>query len=176
MSVSKSCYRCGRENPAEQSFCGACGSPLAISEYISATVKDQIEHSIRDRNLLETESAIKVFNKALSWMKLMLGIAAGLLILAGSGVFWKVSDFGAAVNTAKQSVTETAKKSSDDIANVSVEYKRDIATSLKDGKDAIKTASVDAIRQSQDLKKTTIQSKSDISSEVAAFQTDLVGS
>jgi hypothetical protein len=59
---------------------------------------------------------------------------------------------------------------------VSVEYKRDIATSLKDGKDAIKTASVDAIRQSQDLKKTTIQSKSDISSEVAAFQTDLVGS
>lgn len=170
--MASKCYRCGRENP-DQAFCGACGSPLALNDYISTVVKDQLANSIRDRNVLETESSINVFNKALSWMKLMFGIAAGLLILAGGGVIWKVSDFGTAVGTAKQSVVDTANNSRADIVGVSSKSKQDITTALTDGSAAIETASNDAIRQSQDLKKMTIQSKAEMSNNVRSFKTDL---
>jgi hypothetical protein len=169
------CFQCGRENP-DQAFCGVCGSPLALNEYISTLVKGQLAHTIRDRDVLEMDSSIKVFNKAWSWIRLIFGIAVTLLIFGGLGVFWKASDFWTSVGIAKQSVVDTANNSRADIVGASSQFKRDIGTALTGGKDAIKTASEDAIRQSDDLKKTTVQSKTDISSEVKTFQADLAGS
>lgn len=108
MSAAKHCYKCGSENP-DQAFCGACGSPLALDEFISTKVRDQVTESIRDRDVLEMDSSIKVFKQAWGWIKLIFGIAVGLLVLAGGGIIWKASDFWSSVDKAKQSVAETSK-------------------------------------------------------------------
>jgi hypothetical protein len=175
MPASKQCYQCGNDNP-EQAFCGACGSPLALNEYIATKVKDQLTDTIRNRDVLEMDSSIKVFKQAWSWIRLIIGIAVGLLVLVGGGVFWKASDFWSGVDKAKQSVTDTAKKSTDDITRVSSQSKQDISKALDDGKVAITTASNDAARQTQVLKDATVQSKADISRETKTFRNDLENS
>jgi hypothetical protein len=85
---AETCFRCGTKNP-DQAFCGACGSPLALNDFISSVVRDQLVQTIRDRDVLEMDSSIKVFTKAWSWMRLIFGIAVALLFFAGFGVFWK---------------------------------------------------------------------------------------
>ena len=148
MTTSKQCYQCGHNN-AEQAFCGACGSPLTLNAYISKKVKDQIADTIRDRDVLEMDSSIKVFKKAWDWIKLIFGIAVTLLVLTGAGVFWKASDFWSGVDKAKQSVADSAKKSSDEIARVSSQSKQDISDALNEGKKTIEKASNDAVGQSR---------------------------
>jgi hypothetical protein len=86
----KVCFQCGQTNP-QQAFCGACGSALNLNDYIARSVKEQLVTAVRDRDLLETESAINVFEKALGWTKLV-GYAFGLVlaIITGLGI-WKES-------------------------------------------------------------------------------------
>lgn len=71
---------------------------------------------VRDRDVLETESAIKVFEKALGWVKTV-GYALGLVlaVVAGLGV-WKASDWWSSVNAAKQAVIETSSKAQNQIS------------------------------------------------------------
>lgn len=175
MPASRNCYQCGVDNP-DQAFCGSCGSPLALKDYISAKVKNQLTDTIRDRDVLEMDSSIKVFKQAWSWIKLILGIAVGLLVLAGGGVIWKASDFWSSVDKAKQSVTDTAKTSSSDIVRASSQAQQDISQTLETGKVGIKTAADDAVRQSLAMKEATIQSKTEIGRETASFQSDLANS
>ena len=171
----KQCYQCGHDN-ADQAFCGACGFPLALNDYISKKAKDALAETIKDRDVLEMDSSIKVFKEAWGWIKLIIGIAAGLLILAGGGVFWKVSDFWSGVDTAKQSVANSAKKSSDDIAHMSSQSKRDISDALDAAKKTINTASHEAVQKNQALKETTLQTQAEISRQTASFRKDLEGS
>jgi hypothetical protein len=117
MAIPKTCFQCGIENP-DQAFCGTCGSPLVLRDYISVKVNDRLTDAIRDRDVLEMDSSIKVFKQAWSWIRLIFGIAAGILILAGSGVIWKASDLWSSVDKAKQSVTDTANSSRTDISRV----------------------------------------------------------
>jgi hypothetical protein len=105
MPTSKQCYQCGHHNDG-QGFCGACGSPLTLSEYFSKKVKEQLADTIRDRDVLEIDSSIKVFDQAWSRITRIFGIAVTLLVLAGGGVIWKASDFWSDVDKAKQSVNE----------------------------------------------------------------------
>jgi hypothetical protein len=175
MPTLKECYQCGKENP-EQGFCGACGSPLGFGEYISKKVKDQLAETIKDRDVLEMDSSIKVFTRAMGWMKLIFGIAVGLLVVTGVNIWWKASDFESGVDKAKQSVIDTAKKSSDEMARSSSQSKQEISSALQAGKAAIATASGDAVRQSEALKDTTLKTKAEISKQTAAFQDDIEGS
>lgn len=175
MPTLKHCYQCGKENP-DQAFCGACGSPLAFNDYISKKVKDQLADTIRDRDVLEMDSSIKVFKQAWDWIKLIIAIAVGLLVLAGGGIIWKAADFWSGVDKAKQSVTDSAKKSTDDIARFSSQSKQDISSALDAGKKAINMASSDAVRESQALKETTLTTQAEISRQTAAFQRDIESS
>ncbi len=171
----KQCYQCGNENP-DQAFCGSCGSPLALNDYLSKKVKDQVAETIQNRDVLEMDSSIKVFKQAWDWIKLILGIAAGVLVLTGVGVFWQVSDFWSGVDKAKQSVADSAKKSSAEIATFSSRSKQDITNTLDAGKKAIAIASSDAIQQSQASKTTTLHTQAEISKQTASFRKDLEGS
>jgi hypothetical protein len=170
--TSKRCYECGNEN-LDQSFCGACGSPLTLNDYISTKVKNQLSDTLRDRDVLEMDSSIKVFKRAWEWIRLIIGIAVGLLVLTGVGVIWKASDFWSGVDKAKQSVTDTAKKSSDDITRSSFQSKQEIFNALKEGKAAIVTASSDAARQAKALKETTVQTKADILKQATSLHDDI---
>ena len=175
MSTLKQCYQCGNDNP-DQAFCGSCGSPLALDDYISRKVRDEMAGAIQNRDVLEMDSSIKVFKQAWEWIRLIFGIAVGLLVLAGGGVLWKASDFWTGVDKAKQSVTDTAKNSSDEIARSSAQSKREISSALEAGKVAITTAASDAARQSQALKESTIQAQTEITRQKAALQSDMENS
>jgi hypothetical protein len=122
------------------------------------------------------DSSIKVFKQAWGWIKLIIGVAAGLLVITGAGVFWTASDFRSGVDAAKKSVTDTAKQSSDDIAHVSSQSKQDISNALDAGKKAINLASSDAVQQSQVLRKTMVQTQADVSRQTASLHNDIEGS
>jgi hypothetical protein len=175
MPTLKQCYQCGNDNP-DQGFCGVCGSPLALNDYLSKKVKDQVAETIENRDVLEMDSSIRVFKQAWEWIRLIIGIAVGLLVLVGGGVIWRASDFWASADKAKQSVTDTAKKSSDEIARSSAQSKQEISSALEAGKAAITTAASDASRQSQVLKDATIQAQSEITRQKAALQSDVENS
>lgn len=159
--ILKKCYQCGRDNP-DQSFCGACGSPLALSEYISRTVKSRVADSVQNRDVLERDSSIKVFSQVWGWLKQIVGIAVALLVLTGAGVLWKASDFWTNVNKAQQSVVDTAKKSNEEIAHSSSQARQDIAK-----------ASNEAIRQSQALKTAATGIQSDMEGRTSSFRHEL---
>ncbi len=175
MPTSKQCYQCGNDSP-DQAFCGVCGSPLALNDYISKKVKDQLTETIRDRDVLEMDSSIKVFKQAWEWIRLIIAIAVGLLVLTGGGILWKAADFRSGVDKAKQSVTDTARKSSDEIARSSSQSKQDISSSLEAGKATITTAASDAARQSQALKESTLHTQSEISKQTADLRRDIESS
>ena len=165
----KQCYQCGQDN-ANLTFCGACGSPLNLNDYISKKVKDQLAETIQNRDVLERESSIKVFNQAWGWIKLFGGIAIGILVLTGAGIVWKASDFWSEVDKAKKSVTDTAKKSSDEITASSSQATKDISKELDEGKKAIKRALDEANQQTQGLEQTMLQVQAEIDSSRTELQ------
>jgi hypothetical protein len=63
-ATAETCFRCGAKNVNVQSFCGVCGSPLSLQEYISKQVSENLVATIRDRDVLESESSIRVFERA----------------------------------------------------------------------------------------------------------------
>jgi hypothetical protein len=170
----KVCYHCGKDN-SDQSFCGACGSPLALSEYLSTSVKKQLADTIQDRDVLERESSVKIFERVWGWMKLMFGIVAALLVFTGVNIFWKASDFSAGVDKAKQSVTDTAKKSVDDISQISSQSKRDLSEASKDIKethDAAVKLKEQIVARSAEVQTLGTRIK-DSDTQLAAFKTTL---
>jgi hypothetical protein len=170
--VFKKCYKCEHVNP-EQAFCGVCGSPLVLDEFITAKVNDRLTGAIRDRDVLEMESSIKVFEKALGWMKTLFWVATIPLVIVGFVVGYQAWDFSKGIEKAKQSVADAAKKSGDDISSVSSLSKRDISKSLDAAKSDIKTASDNAIKQSQSMQAQAVQSKAEISKNTASFRADV---
>jgi hypothetical protein len=52
--------------------------------------------------VLETESSIKVFQRAWDWVKIVFAIAAVLFAIVGGGVVWKVSDWWSGVDKASR--------------------------------------------------------------------------
>jgi hypothetical protein len=166
------CYQCSKSNP-HQRHCGHCGAPLNLNDYISFKVADDVRHSIRDRDVLEKESSIAVFTRAWGWMKLVLGIAIGLLVLVGFGTAWKASDLWDSVDKAKKSVTDTASTSSQDIRDVASGSKRDISEALSSSKQAIEIASDKATKQSNALTNDAARAKKEISNERQDFESDL---
>ena len=172
VATSRQCYKCGETNPA-QAFCGICGSPLALDEFINVKVDSQLTDAIRDRDVLETESSIKVFEKAYGWMKLLLGVATVALAIVGVVVGYQAWDFTKGIDKAKQSVTEAAKTSADDISRVSSQSKQDVSKSLDAATNEIKVASDNAIKQSRSTEAQAAQSKAEISKQTDSFRTDL---
>src|SRR5262245_51802584 len=154
LSRLKQCYQCGHES-VDQPFCGGCGAPLNLNDYIAKKVKDQLADTIQNRDVLERESSIKVFKQVWDWLKIFGAVAGILLVFIGVFFAWKVSDFWSGVDKAKQSVEDTAKKSSEEIAKA-----------LEAGKAAITTASDEAARQSQALKATMMQAQANIERQI----------
>jgi hypothetical protein len=75
---------------------------------------------------------------------------------------WKASDLWSSVDKAKQSVTDTAKKSSEEIAAASSQATKDISKELDESKKAIGGALVNAAQQTQELKRVMLQVQDEI--------------
>jgi len=172
MEASLKCYRCGHKNQ-DQAFCGSCGWPLALNEYLSKSVKEQIGLAVRDRDVLETESSIRVFERAWGWVKIVMGISAALLAILGGGVVWKVSDWRSSVDSAKQAVTDTSNAARKQIEEVSSRSAEDITKTASNANQAIQDASTNAERQSNELKKAASQTKREMLQERLSLRNDV---
>jgi hypothetical protein len=171
--MSRKCYQCERNNPADQAFCGGCGSALALNDYISKKVEERLRDAIRDRDVVETESSIKVFERAWGWVKIVGGIATVLLALVGVGVFWKVSDWWKSVDSAKQSVISTAATTRNEIGLSSAHSLQEITTASENARKASESTAADASRQSRELQRTTLQTKAELSREAASVRSEV---
>src|SRR5664280_59224 len=172
-AMSKRCYQCERDNPADQAFCGGCGSALTLNDYISKKVEEQLRDAIRDRDVVETESSIKVFERAWGWVKVVGAIATVLLALVGAGVFWKVSDWWKSVDSAKQSVINTATTTRNEIALASSHSLQEVTAASEKARKTSEDASADASRQSRELQRTVLQTKAELSREAGSVRSEV---
>jgi hypothetical protein len=171
----KICHQCGTNNTNSQSFCGSCGSALSLEDYISKRVSENVAGAIRDRDVLETESSIRVFEKAWGWVKIVGTIAAALLAIVGAGVIWKVSDWWHAVDSAKATVTETA-------GTAQQQIKTSFDTSLQTIQNASEGAKLDSTRASESAKqqagviqRTAAQTRLELSKESESVKSEVAG-
>lgn len=171
--ATRSCFSCETSNPADQNFCGACGSSLTLSGFISETVSQQLATTIRDRNIIETESAIKVFERAWSWVKIVGGIAAVLLAILGGSVAWKFSDWKSSVNNAKQSVTTTANSVKAQIDETAAKSVGAIKAASTKAQSASAEASTTADEQTIRIKATADQTRAELRKERASVTSDV---
>jgi hypothetical protein len=93
---------------------------LQLSNYISREVDTRLSQATRERELVETESSIRVFEKAWSWAKLVGGIVTGVAAILIAGAAWESFNLREAVNragTAVESAKTSAEKSIGDTAS-----------------------------------------------------------
>jgi cytoskeletal protein RodZ len=165
----KRCFGCEQENPDNLTFCGFCGSPLKLGDFLSRKVSEQLSATIRDRSVMETESSIKVFEKAWGWVRTVLSIVAVLVAILGAGILWKASDLWSSVDKAKQAVQATADASKQQIQQSSANSVQTINTAANSATNASTNASAEIDKQSKAATHETAQLKS----EVGHTRTDL---
>ena len=163
--MTRRCFQCETENPPEQSFCGSCGAALVLKEYISGQVSKELASAVRDRDTLETESAIKVFEKALGWVKLFGGVTVALLALFLGLVGWKEIDLMKAADVAKQSIEGTTKQSIGEIQ-----------TASNQAKQANKESVSNADQLSREMKSTASQTNSELKRQAASVRAEVANS
>jgi hypothetical protein len=122
------------------------------------------------------DSSIKVFKQAWDWIKLILGISVGLLVLAGSGILWKASDFWSSVDNAKKSVIDAAKKSNEEIARSSSQATQDITKAVEAGNKAIKTVLSVTDEQSTAVRDTMLQALKYATTQTESLKADIESS
>lgn len=72
------CKQCGQENPRGQNFCGNCGAALnpdlvvpqaQVQFYLEQHLPRVLRESLKDRNVVEIETAEAILNRLFRWLK-----------------------------------------------------------------------------------------------------------
>lgn len=170
--MNRECFGCGHDNPPDHTFCSQCGSALSLRDFLAASTAKAVSESLRDRDVLETESAIRVFERAWGWAKIVGAIAVALLTIVGLGVFWKVSDWWKAVDAAKTAVTSSAETAKRDIGDKSNLAAYDIHESSTKAINASTQAAMKAERASLEAQRTSQKTEHELLSEAATVSRD----
>ncbi len=99
-----------------------------------------------------------------------------MLALAGALGLWKFSDFWSSANAAKQAVIDTSNKARSDITSSSSKSLQEINGATTRAQQIIGSTSRQAAQQSDELKKSMLQAKSEMSQETTAFRADIESS
>lgn len=169
----RKCLSCEKENADAQTFCGFCGSPLNLSDFLSRKIAEEVEAKTRDRNILETESSIKVFERAWGWMKTVLSIAVGLAAILGIGVWWKASDLWSSVDRAKQAVKTASESTEQQIKESSAKSLKDINAAAVKATGASEQASSQINSQAKGAVRLTADLKKDLDQQAASVHSDI---
>ena len=100
MQASVGCHSCGRDNPPEARFCVYCGAELAMPAGEPPAASDLILPNSVDLRTPTLPTTAPVA-KAGVWQRIVLGLAALLLLLLGSqgaALFLWLLPFGGVVN------------------------------------------------------------------------------
>ena len=143
-----------------------------LKDFISGQVSKELTNAVRDRDILETESAIRVFERAWGWANLVarvlgvaLGVVVAVILTLPGWVGWKEFDLLKTAQSAKQSIEGTATKSLGEIQMAS--------------KQAINASSLsisNATQLSNDMKNSTSRTKAELTSEAASVRTEVANS
>lgn len=120
---------------------------MTLRDFIAAEVKSKVADSILDRDALERESAIRVFDRAFGWMKLFAGAAAFVLAIGTGLGIWKAIDFFSAVKDAEQNVSEAAGKAKIEMEQTS----KDAVKGSRDASNKAIEANDESSRRAQEL-------------------------
>jgi hypothetical protein len=99
------CLECGHKNKGKN-FCSKCGWPLTTKDYIARKTKEQLDVLLSSRELIETESADRIFEKAWEKAKFYFSIIAIVLALLGAVFTWKIVDFNSTLEAVQQKISE----------------------------------------------------------------------
>jgi hypothetical protein len=173
------CFQCEKENPHEQSYCGHCGAALALKEYISGEVNKELASAVRDRGSIETESAIRVFEKAFGWATLVaraLAVPVVLVITLLGWLGWKEFDLSKSAQNAKEQIERTADTARNDIGQTSQgsigEVEKESAKAIAANRESAGTA----VRLSNDMKATASKTKDELKRETTSFRDEVTKS
>ena len=147
-----------------------------LKDYISGQVTKELATAVRDRDILETESAIKVFERAWKWMSRAVGIfvAAGAVILGWAGL--KASDFRKSVDSAKDTVVRTQNTTLADIHKTSAQSIGEVQKASKEAIDANHVSATNAIQLSKDMENTASQTKAELKGEAVSVRAEVSNS
>jgi hypothetical protein len=149
---------------------------LVLREFIATQVSRGIGSSIQNRDVLETESSIKVFERAYGWIKLILGAAAALLAIVSALGLWKATDWWSEVNNAKQVVTDAAEKTRKEITQTSTKAVGEIQAASSKAVAANEASVREAGSLSTDLNRTATRTKSELAKEADSVKTEVASS
>ena len=164
------CLRCESENQDGQGFCGLCGAALSFSAFVAERVKAELATAIKDRDVLELESSVKVFERALGWMKL---IAGGISIIVAVGTLyfaWNLHDLRTAVSMAEATVTNSASSARDEIGKTSSASVKTIQQAAMSATSDSQRASHRAVQLSGEMETTARHTNTQLRSEAASVK------
>lgn len=179
------CFSCKQPNAAENVFCRACGSPLSLASYVDRQISVALTDKTRDRALVETESSIRIFERAYGWAKLVGGIATGLVALLVAGAAWesfKIRDtvnstliaVGSARISAERQINETASNTLIAMNQESSASAKSLRTSVKQANDSSAEAQRVVTAQRVELVGQANSMRKDFQTQAAAVTKDVV--
>jgi|GEM_PF-1905444 len=146
--MDKICFRCEAKNSLDQTFCGACGSALALPAFITQQVDTRITEATRDRELVETESALRIFQKAYGWAKLVATLCGALLAILAIGATWRFIDLRSAADSAETAINRSQKSAEATINDTASKAQSDVVAKSQASLSAITLAADTAEKSS----------------------------
>ncbi len=171
--LERRCFQCREEARQDQTYCGKCGSPLVLSEFVARNVQEQLSASLRDRKLIETESAIRVFERAWGWVKIVGGIIGFILVLSGALLTWRVHDLNSAVTNAKDSVDSTSNQARDKIQENSSKALSSINQMSQKAEEASSQTTRIAEQKSEDIRRQGAKASAQFDGEAASIKKEV---
>ena len=107
---AKGCIGCAKQNGNEQSHCGFCGKALDLGAFITDQIKSHISTELKDKELVEYESAAKIVSRAGNWARNLFFfpsvILAVVLAVCAAIADFRVRSFEAYIDQQEKKISE----------------------------------------------------------------------
>lgn len=97
------CFKCKTAN-LEQRFCGHCGAALNLEEFITSQVEANLAQRTQQKDLVERESSIRIFERTVGYFKVFATVAVIVVAPVAFIGIYKWSDLYKTIDTAKTSI------------------------------------------------------------------------
>jgi hypothetical protein len=149
---------------------------VVLKEFIARQVTESVAGAVRDRDILETESSIRIFERVWGWASkigaVVIAVVAGILLFLG----FQASDLRKTIATAKQTVTDSADATRKNIDVTSAQSVQGIQKASREAIAANQASAANATQLSSNLKATAAQTKSELKGEAALVRQEVATS
>lgn len=158
------------DNPSQQKFCGSCGSPLTLGEFLAARVALEVSNSVKDRDVLEKDSTIRVVERVWEVLKIAGAFVLVVVGIVGAVGFYKFHDLTSAIDQGKASVSTSVSNAEANIQSKSGDALTGIQRAAQSAKDVTADATDAAKKTSEGLERTASTSRASIAADAIAVR------